>query len=80
MLTTLLSQPESRRDDEPKKKTGLKKEIWSRHHSYFGKLWKTIKIRQVCKKKKKKFWIRESITRKEGVSTLQRPHKDGTFN
>ena len=32
-----------------KKKTGLK-EIWSRHHSYSGKLWKTIKIKQVCKK------------------------------
>jgi len=26
------------------------KEIWSRHHSYSGKLWKTMKIRQVCEK------------------------------
>jgi len=44
-----VSQPESRRDDEPKNKT-FEKEIWSRHHSYYGKLWKTIKIRQVCEK------------------------------
>jgi len=44
-----LSQPESRRDDEPEKKTSLK-EIWSRHHSYSGELWKTIKIRQVSGK------------------------------
>jgi len=49
ILTSLLSQSESRRDNEPKKKTGLK-EIWSRHHSYSGKLWKTIKIKQVCEK------------------------------
>jgi len=28
----------------------FEKEIWSRHHSYYGKLWKTIKIRQVCEK------------------------------
>jgi len=26
------------------------------------------------------FWIRESVTRREGVSTLPRPPKDGTFN
>jgi len=33
-----------------KKENGFEKEIWSRHHSYSGKLWKTIKIRQVCEK------------------------------
>jgi len=33
-----LSQPKSRREGEPKKKTGLKRD-WSRHHSYF---WKTM--------------------------------------
>jgi len=30
-----------------KKRKLVWKEIWSRHHSYSGKLWKTIKIRQV---------------------------------
>jgi len=45
-----LSQPESRRDDESKKKNGFEKEIWSRHHSYSEKLWKTMKIKQVCEK------------------------------
>jgi len=45
-----VSQPESRRGGEPKKENGFKKEIWSRHHSYSGKLWKTIKIKQVCEK------------------------------
>jgi len=29
---------------------GLKKKIWNRHHSYSGKLWKTIKTKQVCEK------------------------------
>ena len=46
-----MSQPESRSDDEPKRKHEFEKEIWSRHHSYSGKLWKTIKIKQVCEKK-----------------------------
>jgi len=32
------------------KENGFKKEIWSRHHSYSGKLWKTIKVKQVCEK------------------------------
>ena len=45
-----LSQSESRSDDEPKRKREFEKEIWSRHHSYSGKLWKTIKIKQVCEK------------------------------
>jgi len=30
--------------------------------------------------RKTRFWIRESITRREGVNTLQRPPKGGTFN
>jgi len=42
------------------------------------KLWKTIKIKQACEKLD--FWIRESVTHREGVSTLQRPPEGGTFN
>jgi len=30
--------------------------------------------------RKTRFWIWESVTRREGVSTLQRPPKGGTFN
>jgi len=60
-----------------KNKTGLK-EIWSRHHSYF---WKTMENHQnKTSLRKTRFWIRESVTRTEGVSTLQRPPKDDTFN
>ena len=33
-----------------KKENRFEKKTWSRHHSYSGKLWKTIKIRQVCEK------------------------------
>jgi len=33
-----------------KKENGFKKRFGSRHHSYSGKLWKTIKITQVCEK------------------------------
>jgi len=29
---------------------------------------------------KTKFRVRESVTHKEGISTLQRPPKGGTFN
>jgi len=29
---------------------------------------------------KTRFWIRELVTRREGVSTLQRPPEGGTFN
>jgi len=29
---------------------------------------------------KTKFRVRESVTRREGISTLQRPSKGGTFN
>jgi len=32
------------------KENGFGKRFGSRHHSYSGKLWKTIKIRQVCEK------------------------------
>jgi len=51
-----------------KKETSLKKRYWSRQHSLF---WKNMKIKQVCEKPK--FWVRELITRREGVSTLQCP-------
>jgi len=30
--------------------------------------------------RKTRFWIRESVTRRKGVSTLQRPTKGGTIN
>jgi len=33
-----------------RKRKRVLKEIWSRHHSYSGKLWKTIKIKRVCEK------------------------------
>jgi len=29
---------------------------------------------------KTRFWIRESVTRREGVNTLPRPSEGGTFN
>jgi len=32
------------------KENEFEKRFGSRHHSYSGKLWKTIKIRQVCEK------------------------------
>jgi len=51
-MVTLIAKCRNRHRDgkaNRKNKTGLK-EIWSRHHSYSGKLWKTIKIRQVCGK------------------------------
>jgi len=32
------------------------------------------------KSTKTKFWVRESVTHREGISTLQRLPKDGTFN
>jgi len=70
-------QPESRREGEPKKKTGLKKDLGVA----------TIVILETMENhqnktslRKTKFWIRESVTRREGVSTLQRPPKGGTFN
>jgi len=64
-----LSQPKSRRDDEPKIKI-WKNRVWSRHHSYYRKLWKTIKKPRSAKTR---FWVWESITRGEGISTPQRP-------
>jgi len=30
--------------------------------------------------RKTEFWVRESVTRREGGSTLLRPPKGGTFN
>jgi len=79
MKTTILSQPESRREGEPKRKTGLKrKRFGSRHHSYF---WKTMENHEnKTSLRKTRFWIRKSVTRREGVSTLPRPPKGGTFN
>jgi len=74
----LVSQPESRREGESKKETGLKKRLGVATIVIFGKLWKTIKIKQVYKKPD--FWVQESVMRREGVSTLQRPPKGGTFN
>jgi len=73
-----LSQPESRPEGEPKKKTGFKKRLEVATTAILGKLWKPIKIKQVCKKPD--FWIRESVTRRKGVSNLQRPSEGGTFN
>jgi len=58
-----------------KKETSLKKRLWSRHHSLF---WKIMKIKQVCEKPD--FWVRELITCREGVSTLQCPPEGDTFN
>ena len=43
-----MSQPKSRRDD--KQKIKFEKEFWSCYHSYYRKLWKTIKKSKVCKK------------------------------
>jgi len=43
------SQPKSRRDDESKIKI-CRNRVWSRHHSYCRKLWKTIKKSKVCEK------------------------------
>ena len=64
----IVSQPKSWRDDKPKIK--FEKEFWSRHHSYYRKLWKTIKKEQGLRKTR--FWVRESVTRGEGISTPQR--------
>jgi len=75
---TVFSQPELRREGEPKRKVGFKKRLGVATTVIFGKLWKTIKIKQVCEKPD--FWIWESVTRMEGVSTLQRPPEGGTFN
>jgi len=30
--------------------------------------------------RKTRFWIRESVTRREGINTLPRPPEGGTFN
>jgi len=38
------------RRTKKRKRVFKKKRFGSRHHSYSGKLWKTIKIRQVCEK------------------------------
>jgi len=60
------------------KENGFKKRLEIATTVIFGKLWKTIKIKQVCEKPD--CWIRESVTRRKGVSTLQRPPEGGTFN
>jgi len=56
----------------------LKRDLGVATTVIFEKLWKIIKIKQVCEKPD--FWIRELVTRREGVSTLQRPPEGGTFN
>jgi len=58
-----------------KKETSLRKRLWSRHHSL---LWKIMKIKQVCEKLDS--WVRELITRREGVSILQCSPEGDTFN
>jgi len=45
-----LSQPKSRRDDEPKKENEFEKRFGVATIVISGKLQKTIKIKQVCKK------------------------------
>ena len=51
IIITIMSQPESRWDNEPKKKeNGFKKRLRVATTVIFGKLWKTIKIRQVYEK------------------------------
>jgi len=71
-----LSQPESGR--RTKKQTGLKRD-WESPPQLF---WKTMENHEnkTSLRKKPDFWIRESITRREGVSTLPRPSEGGTFN
>ena len=48
-----------------------KNRVWSRHHSYYRKLWKTIKKKQALRKTR--FWVQESVTWREGISTPQCP-------
>jgi len=48
-----------------------KNSVWSRHRSYYRKLWKIIKKEQGLRKIR--FWVRESVTRGECISTPQRP-------
>jgi len=48
-------------------KKNCKNRVWSRHHSYYRKLWKTMKREQGLRKTR--FWVRESVTRGEGIST-----------
>ncbi|WVZ17603.1 hypothetical protein V8G54_010585 [Vigna mungo] len=60
----LLSQPESRRDDDdPKKETSFEKEIWKNYgKNHKEKTWST----------KTEIRVRESVTCGEGISTPQR--------
>ena len=67
---TRVSQPKVRRDGEPNIKI-CKNRVWSRHHSYYRKLWKTIKNEQGLRKTR--FWVRDSVSHGEGISTPQRP-------
>ena len=50
MLSWYVCRNRDRDGTMNKKRKRVWKEIWSRHHSYSRKLWKTIKIRQVCGK------------------------------
>jgi len=54
-----------------KKNKIFKNRVWSRHHSLFWKSKEKLKkIKQGLRKTK--FWVRESVTRREGISTPQR--------
>jgi len=63
-----------------KEETSLKR-YWSCHYSYSRKLWKTMETHEKkASLQKTRFWILELVTRRECVSTLQRPSDDSTFN
>jgi len=72
VTTGIATGRQTKKENEFRKRFGVATIVIS------GKLWKTIKINQVCEKPD--FWIRESVTRRESVSTLQRPPESGTFN
>ncbi|WVZ05617.1 hypothetical protein V8G54_018963 [Vigna mungo] len=66
-----LSQPESRRDDDnPKKETVLKKRFWSRHHGLFWKTMEKTMKRIRLGQMENQTRVRESVTCREGISTL----------
>jgi len=56
----------------------LKIEIWNHHHSLFGKTMENNNDK--TKSAKTRFWIQESVTRREGISNLLRPSKGHTYN
>jgi len=74
----MVTLPKSWQDDKQKIKFE-KNRVWSRHHSLF---WKTTEKPKKIKQglQKTRFWVRESVTHGEGISTLERSSYDGTFN